>query len=921
LIRQGAIAGVALDAGAEQKAQASLMRFLSAFATSANIDAVNIEWFPRSISSGDVDHFAALLHELKASLPAKQLLLTTGFSSAFNSTDQQMQFYTLAVSNLGDFRASEGVNSNFLGVVFRQAFQGLSAGAMPPASGGDLSRWDWTAKAKQLNEIWGQGGKSEELTWWLNKVQDNMGLLSLQPNGSGGISVVPLPAQQSLQQISTTVAQVSQNVAVPAYAPYGASFSPQTAAPAISQSAMPSYSTGVQAPSQSTASPFQQMMFTILQQFTTQMTTTLAARLTRSGESPMQYSGGYPGANVGNTSQSQNNPFGQYGAVNNAGSPGVSPSTYPSYAPPSYPSQVPVGPSSAGNTVWIGPQDVTVDATNVIPGQSVRVTTQIHNGSTDRDISGLTVLLADPSGSSTSQPMQNGVAVPRSGLTSVQVTWIANQSSPGPHQMVLQILDANGIQLTSAAVPAITVTSTTGSSNPGFAPNAPPSGAYVPQGFQAISTQPGASPPSIQSSAPAIQPQITYFGPTDTSSAAAVGQIPPLSLQVANSSDAPMQPVQAQLFVDGTTGQFRTLGPLLPKQTRSAVFAGIPAASGTHAVQVVVTTADGAMASATISMNATPPTVATTGGAAPTNSYTTQAAIAPSSGGMSVRAGTPTSFSIGSVSQSMIVPSSNTGLPARPDPTGATTAPAPASAGTPVRTITPGAATAANSPNTNLPARPGPTGATAAPAPASAGTPVRTITPGAATAANSPNTNLPMRPGPTGATAAPAPPAATGTAAAAPQSSGGIPARPGPAGTATTQTPPAPASSVTRAVSSTNTEGSPDPSVSVPDVHFNPAPYGPGQSTVPTTFTAMIRNSGTSGTQGANVVFTLMAGEHQVASQQVPFSIAGHGTFQASWTYGAPIGPQLRLVVSINANGIANPANSQAAILFKLPPK
>jgi hypothetical protein len=41
LIRQGAIAGVALDPPAEQKAQASLKQFLAPFATSANIDAIS----------------------------------------------------------------------------------------------------------------------------------------------------------------------------------------------------------------------------------------------------------------------------------------------------------------------------------------------------------------------------------------------------------------------------------------------------------------------------------------------------------------------------------------------------------------------------------------------------------------------------------------------------------------------------------------------------------------------------------------------------------------------------------------------------------------------------------------------------------------------------------------------------------------
>jgi hypothetical protein len=745
LIRQGAIAGVPLDAAAEQKAQASLAQFLSVFSTAVNIDAVIVEWFPRSVSSGDVDHFSTLLRELKASLPAKQLLLTTGFSSAFNPVDQQAQFYTLAVSNLGDFRASDGVDSKFLGVVFRQAFRGSNADAKPPASSSDPSRWDWSAKAKQLNEMWLQGRKSDELEWWLKKVQDNMGLLSLQPNGSGGISVVSLPAQQSFQQISTTVAQVSQNVATPAYVPYGASFSPQTAAPAVSQSPAP---------------PFQQAMFTIVQQFTTQMTTNLAARLTGSNGSGLQ-SGAYPAANFGIDPQSQNNPYGQYGTINNGSSPGGLPSSYASNPPP-------------------------------------------------------------------------------------------------------------------------------GNGDPGLIPNTPLSDPYRAQAPQTVSPQPGqATSPGVQSSATRVQPQINFFGPMGANSPA-VGQIPPISLQVANPTNGYMQSAQAQLFVDGTFSQTLALGPLVPKQTKSAVFADIPAASGPHAIRVVVTTADGGTASATSSVNSTPSTLAASASATSTNSNANQGAITSSSTGIPVRPGTPTNFSIGSVSQSMTIPSSN-GIPTRPGPAGVSGASPPTSAAAPARTITQ-VPTGTNAGGL-LPQRPGGMGMTANP-PTSG--PMRPVATGAETTVNPPNANLPKRPGPTGAYAGPAPPATIapvtpGTTVAAPQTSGGMPARPGPGGMALTPTPPpAPASSATGAITSATARGDLNLSVSVPDIHFSPAAYRPGQSVTSTTFTAVIHNNGISGAQVGNVVFTLFAGEHQLAVQQLPVNIVARGTFQASWTYTTP---------------------------------
>jgi len=68
LVRQGAIAGIRLDPAVEQMAQDSLRQFLTPLATAPDIEAINIEWFPRSISSGDVDRFAALLRVLTVGL-------------------------------------------------------------------------------------------------------------------------------------------------------------------------------------------------------------------------------------------------------------------------------------------------------------------------------------------------------------------------------------------------------------------------------------------------------------------------------------------------------------------------------------------------------------------------------------------------------------------------------------------------------------------------------------------------------------------------------------------------------------------------------------------------------------------------------------------------------------------------------------
>src|SRR5260370_21117656 len=133
----------------------------------------------------------------------------------------------------------------------------------------------------------------------------------------------------------------------------------------------------------------------------------------------------------------------------------------------------------------------------------------------------------------------------------------------------------------------------------------PSSSSFVAPPSQAAAIQPaqGANSPGVQATAPGgqstapplqavpVRPQITYFGVTDTSSSATTAQIPPLSLQIANSSDTLLPPTQAQLFVDGAAQQVQSLGPLLPKQTRSAAFPALPAPSGPPPLQILGTPA------------------------------------------------------------------------------------------------------------------------------------------------------------------------------------------------------------------------------------------------------------------------------------------------------------------------------------------
>ncbi|HVH72900.1 MAG TPA: hypothetical protein VNB49_17565 [Candidatus Dormibacteraeota bacterium] len=1035
LIRQGAIAGVPLDASMEQKAQTTLKQFLAPFAKAVSIDALNVEWFPSSISSGDVGHFASLLRELKSSLPDKQLTLTTGFSSAFHTADQQAQFLTLAVTNLADFRTSDGVNSHFLGSIFRQAFSGPAADNKAPEGTVDPTQWNWSEKGQQLSGMWSQGTKSRELTWWLGKVQDSMGLLALEPNGSGGMNVFPLPGEQIFQQISTTVAQVSQSVATSASPSAVQSFVSPTTTPGVSQSATsvgqvgaqsfvppgqtlpvpdatgaayssyPSnpnttnYSAGAPAAAQKATSPYQQLLFTLIQQVTTQLTTSLVSRLTNSMAPQMQsqypgYPAFSPGQNMPGGAPSQN-PYGtpNYTAPNYPISPPASQPAYPpvgnpgqiANAPQMYPPQpgMPT-PGVATSAVWLSPQDVTVDSSSIAIGQQVHVTAQIHNGSADQDVFALTVQLIDPANpASSSQASQSGISVPRSSTAAVQLTWTASPSSAGQHLMSLQVLDGNGTQVATVAVPMIMVTSGSGlDTNLSGPPSLPPSNSFTAtpsaplpanaqSGLASVSPAAAGSAVSTPQQTVAVPPQIAFFGPTDANSAAAGGLIPTLSLQVVNPSDAPMLPVQAQLFVDGTPAQVQDVGPLLPKQTRSTAFTGVSAIAGNHSVKVVVTTADGATASSTSTFNV----ASTNAGPSATNSQPTNVqatnsiasapAMVPPRGQVGVRSGAPTVYTIGAAPlptaasggsqevRQQTSPPPNTAVATKVDSTRTSPTKVPllgdvqvAGASAPARsanpsqgagvTAGPGPATTKVSavpptptssstapPSTQVPTR---TVTNAPPAAASAGTippppvgaPVRTITPGAATGATPPaNTNVPSRPGPTGSASA------ANTTGTTPPPPVGAPVRTITPVAATSPTPP-PSTPRKDAISPAGAQAYVDLSVSVADIRVSPTPPRSGQ---PVSAVVTVRNLGTLDAHGATVVFKLVADGQQVAiSQLTRFDIVAHGTYQATWSAPIPLKqgtqPQaVQLAIVVAVAGDVNPANNQATLSLTLQPE
>jgi len=996
LIKQGAIAGIPLDSNAEQRARASLKQYLSALASATNIDAFNVEWLPRSISSGDVDHFAPFLRDLKTSI-AKQLSLTTGFSTAFNSPDQQSKFFTLAFTNLADFRATDGPTSNFLGVVFRQAFTGPQASTKPPSTSGDPAQWNWNDKAQQLLAMWSQGTTSDALSWWISKVQDNLGMLTLQPNSSGGMDVVPLSAQQAIQQISSTIAQVSQNVPAPPTMAGATSFtSPQSSAPlppgsAMPQNAAPPYSAAMGTPPSTATggSPTQQFLLTILQQFTTQMTTALASKLSGTGTNANQFNN-YNPANLNSGIAGQVSPYPSNTTpyVTAPYAPGQMATQPPSQSlgAPTYPAQPQPYATGVATPIALGPQDISVDVPNPVLGQAVNVIAQVHNTSPNQDASGLTATLVNPAGVLPNQPSQGGIYVPRSGTTPVQFSWIAPNS--GVFQLQLQVSDSTGAQLASVPVPTISVGNQAVVGGTGTAISTQSSGpttGFTSSTAGSSSVQPGnpvgGQPSSQTASSSPGQPQIAFFGIVDSSSPATAGQLAPLLLQIANPSAAPLSPMQAQLFIDGNLTQNQALGPLLPGQTRSAMFSGIPGAPGTHSARVLVLTADGASASASASVNAAIPVTSN-----PSGTTTAQPGVTAGVGnnlvGKGPRTWTPaalTPIPVPSPGAKTATSFQNYAASSPQISTGSPSGSATSASATSTPTITPRAVASpqaalgrsgsgsANASGTSQSVPPTSTSSGAGTSRGSSSNTVRTITP-----SSPPNSS-----GSSGSSAAPRSisggsgstgnssvgqtgqvrtitPGNTGGATAnakssAKSSSGGTAGSP-------SSSPPS-AGSQARTITPGNTKtASNSSSNSSSSTHSNksssatsgatpsaPAKQGASSTSKQGTIdlsvssadlrinpsapragqsivvTASIHNLGTSPAQGASVVFRLLAGSQVVAaSQPMVFNLAARGTFQASWSTVVPQGRQFGVVVVVAANGDVNTANNQAGVAFNV---
>jgi hypothetical protein len=133
-------------------------------------------------------------------------VFTTGFSTGFHSQDEQARFIGRSFESLAAFRASKGADSPFAGFMLRDVFSRTYQGNEQTL---DTSNWDWRAKASEVIDTWNGSGVSNDMAWWLQRVEGNFGLFALQLDSADNTVLVPSAGLQVLQQISGAVGESS----------------------------------------------------------------------------------------------------------------------------------------------------------------------------------------------------------------------------------------------------------------------------------------------------------------------------------------------------------------------------------------------------------------------------------------------------------------------------------------------------------------------------------------------------------------------------------------------------------------------------------------------------------------------------------------------------------------------------------------
>lgn len=920
LIQVRAIAGVPFSDAAYQQAYSSLLRFLQPLAQSPDLDVLSVTWFPGTVSAGTVEKPPGLIRSLVADLGGKQIVFTTGFSTAFASADDQKNYYTMIFANVGDLRASAGGESPFMGVVFHEALNGKNP-QTPKGVGDQMKTWDWPAKADELSAMWNGKRKSDDMKWWWEKVQSNMGLASLQIS-AGNPQLTAQPAQAALGQIASAVSETNAATPYPQYPgqngsstyPGGATGGYPTVGAAAGATSSPS--SGGSPSSPTFKDQLQARLVGLLDAAIQQVGTRGGSPSGRgagcypapgsscgsTGQYPTsagQYPGSYPGDSTAYPGQSPQS--GQY--PNTTQYPGQQQSSqYPNQpysqgqGDPNQYNQYPPGQDPHSNQYPDPNQQYPNQPGQNSPGDQYPASNNpnVGAGTAYPDSGGSTNSIAP--GSIVVSP-QDVVVQPGSPQVGQPVTLAAklrNQGSTDATGLIVVISDqantvlaqADGVNVARGSVSPVTLQ---------FLPAEPQASlplvlhASDPFGNE-IASAPllpitiaplpadslGGTPPGSASGipsdslAPGATGQTKLFSHLGAARLAlvsparyyVVGEPMPVMANLSNPFAIPMTNVRGTLFVDGVSVRRQVSGTLFPHQSRSMVFSGIVVSKpGTHEIRVVVESQRG---------NAKPQVSYIV---SKLTFYPRSASPLPRGIGTSTSlhpgAGSGTASAVGAAPKVRSIYSPPLVASARP------MASAGMQAGSP------------SDPRLQ-PAAPN----------SSSGPPTlnsRNISQGGShNLSQSPSLYARSGASPSGLSNGTRSIGSPGTT----QTSRGNPGPGGPPSTSSGSLPNVPMPFVT---------------LNPNDISYGPPTAKPGQ---PITFNVIVRNSADAPAQRVSLVLKLFADGKLVALTQQPiqFSVRPRGASRVSWQAGMPAGKQVELMAVVTADGDTNPNGKQISI-------
>lgn len=204
LVHRGAIVHTPLADETYAASVAALGDWLTDVLATAPVEAVSVEWFPGSVTSEGVERLPDVMTRLQADVPGKLLVMDTGFSSAAGADTAQARYYALALGNLCDLRARQGVESPFAGVLWRNAVDGGSGAK--PMTPEQIAKLDWSERAKQLDRAWNDPrADAKDARNWLAGVQSSFGMLSRA--SSSGKGLAPKTALVVISRLEESLSQ------------------------------------------------------------------------------------------------------------------------------------------------------------------------------------------------------------------------------------------------------------------------------------------------------------------------------------------------------------------------------------------------------------------------------------------------------------------------------------------------------------------------------------------------------------------------------------------------------------------------------------------------------------------------------------------------------------------------------------------